>query len=196
MRIKLKNIIILLLLAFLFFTLNSCAVSTKWYKNAKTLDLDNNLQHLSGVYYNAPLTTNESFPGSYYPMYDLLFKHNKIYAWNEYRDNIGKIKLDVISNKKIKATYLIDDQIIKQKTITGKLKGNIFSVRRSRRFFPLLFINYYGEFKTSIFLNEENDLIIDKGRYVIVNVLLMSGGGDSSTGGRYVRVKESNEQKR
>ena len=189
MRIKIKNIIILLLLAFLFFTLNSCAVSTKWYKNASAINLDNDLQHLSGVYYNAPLTMEENSSNSY-PLYVLLFKRDKIYNWNELRDYSGKIKIDVISNKKIKVSYLVDELIIEEKMITGKLTGNIFSVKRKRLFLPLLFINYYGEIKTSIFLTEKNELVVDKGRYVIANVLLMSGGGDSSTGGKYARISE------
>ena len=187
--IKIKNIIILLLLAFLFLAFNSCAVSTKWYKNASAINLNNDLQHLSGVYYNAPLTIKENSSNSY-PLYVLLFKHDKIYEWNEFRDYSGKIKIDVISNKKIKVSYLVDELIIEEKMITGKLTDNIFSVKRQIRFLPLLFFNYYGEVKTSIFLTEKNELIVDKGRYVFANILFMSGGGDFSTGGKYARISE------
>ena len=187
--IRIKSIIVLLPLVFLLFTLNSCMVSTKWYKNASAINLDNDLQHLSGVYYNAPLTMEEN-RRSNYPLYALLFKRDKIYAWNEFRDYSGKIKIDVISNKKIKVSYLVDDLIIEEKMITGKLTDNIFSVKRQIRFLPLLFFNYYGEVKTSIFLTEKNELAVDKGRYAFANILFMSGGGDSRTGGEYARISE------
>ena len=73
MRIKIKNIIIFLLLAFLFLASNSCVVSTNWVKNS-AINLDNDLQHLNGLYYNAPLTIKENDSFSY-PLYALLFKH-------------------------------------------------------------------------------------------------------------------------
>ena len=188
MGIKIKNIIILLLLACLFLAFNSCVVPTNWVKNS-AINLDNDLQHLSGVYYNAPLTIKENDSFSY-PLYALLFKRDKMYTWNEFRDYSGKIKIDVISNKKIKVSYLVDDLIIEKKTITGKLIGNTFSLKRQIRFVPLLFFNYYGEVKTSIFLTEKHELAVDKGRYAFANILFMSGGGDSRTGGKYARISE------
>ena len=179
----------LLGIAFLLFAFNSC-ISTKWHKNhSSALDLDNDLQHLNGVYYNAPLTMEENNPNSY-PLSVLLFERDKIYRWNETRDYSGKIKIDVISNKKIKMAYLIDDLIVEEKMITGKLTSNIFSSKRQVRFLFLMVFNYYNEVQTSIFLNEDNELVVIKQRYAFGSILFASGGGDGGTSGHYARAIE------
>jgi len=181
----------LLGIIFLSLVFSSC-ISTKWHKtNSGALNLDNDLQHLNSVYYNAPLTIEEkNNPNDYYPLYALLFERDKIYEWNEFRDYSGKIKIDVISNKKIKVSYLIDDLIVEEKMITGKLTGNIFSSKRRIRFLFLMVFNYYNEVKTSIFLNEDNELVVIKQRYAFGSILFASGGGDDGTSGHYARAIE------
>jgi len=180
----------LLAVAILFFAFSSC-ISTKWYKtHSGVLNLDNDLQRLNGVYYNIPSTIDENNPNDYYPLYTLLFKRDKVYRWNEIRDYSGKIKFDVISNKKIKVSYLIDDLIVEEKMITGKLTGNIFSVKRQICFVFLLFFNFYNEVKTSIYLDEKNELVVTKQRYAFGNILIASGGGEDGTGGGYARISE------
>ena len=176
----------LLGIAVLLFAFNSC-ISTKWYKTSSgVLNLDNDLQHLNGVYDNAPITTEED----YYPLYALLFKRDKVYRWDEVRDYSGKIKIDVISNKKIKVSYLIDDLIVEEKMITGKLTGNIFSAKRQIFFLFLLVVNGYNEVKTSIYLNENNELVVIKQRFSFGNVLIASGGGEGGSSGKYARISE------
>jgi hypothetical protein len=182
----------LLAATFLLFAFSSC-ISTKWHHNYPyALHLENDLQHFNGVYDNAPLKIEKNDPYSY-PMYALLFKTDKIYTWDEIRDYSGKIKMEVVSDKKIKVSYLIDDLIVAEKMIKGKLTGNIFSAKRQIRFLVLVLVNFYGEVKLSIYLNEKGELVVRKERFGWGNILILSGGstdGGTNTGGRYARISE------
>jgi hypothetical protein len=184
MKIKTKNRILLLL--FFLYTLSSC-VSSTYYSGAS--NLGDNLQHLNGVFYNTPTVIVNNHPDSY-PLYVLLFKRDKTYTWDEVRDYSGKIKIDVISDKKLKASYLMDDIVVDEKMITGKLTGNVFSTKRSIRCLFLLFVNLYSEVKTSIYLNKKDELVVNKQWYVFANILIASGGGDGGTGGTFARVRD------
>ena len=135
------------------------------------------------------MSNEETFRNSL-PLYVLLFNRDKIYRWDEIRDYPGKIKIDVISNKKIMVSYLIDDLIMEEKMISGKLTGNIFSAKRQIRFVYLMVFNYYNEVKTSIYLNDKGELVVIKQRSSFASILIASGGGDGGTSGKYARISE------
>ena len=176
-------------------SMTSCAVSTQWYKTLENKSgLNGDLTLLNGIYDNMPDNYNDSidFNSNPYPLYTLLFEPDRIYKWGEYRSYDGTIKLEVISDKKIKISYIRGDSVRKEKIISGKLKHNIFSVKRRVMFLPFIVFSYYTELKPSIYLDDKGNLVVHNGRYVFMNILLMSGAGDSSEGGRFLRINEKN----
>lgn len=186
---NLRKIPILFVLSILFC---SC-LSTKWYKNLEEVStLEPDLVNLNGIYYNLPvnydLEKGVNFNAD--PLYSLLFKPYKNYTWGEPRDYAGKIKIEVLSKKKIKASYIVNDEIVETKIISGKMKNKVFSVKRKVRCIFLLFFDYYYEVKPVIYLDEEDNLVVYNDIYSFANVLIASGGGEGGEGGRYSRADD------
>lgn len=183
-----QNVILVFLMV--VFISTSC-VSSKWHKDiSDSAYLENNLANLNGIYNNIP-SSYDVLKGVNFnpnPLYALLFNPDKVYNWDEERNYSGRIKIEAISNKKIKVYYIVDDKVVDEKVISGKLKNNIFSVNKKFRFLFLGFFNYYHETKSTIYLDINDELYVYNDIFSFANVLIASGGGDKGFGGSFSRI--------
>ena len=84
---------------------------------------------------------------------------------------------------------MIGDTVLEEKIISGKLKHDIFSVKRRLRFLFLLVVNYYNEIKPSIYLDSDGNLVVYNAKSIFGNILFMSGGGDNGKEGKYKKLE-------
>lgn len=159
-----KNYQAYLLLILIIFSSYSC-VSAK-YVIGKDSVLKDDLKILDGIYENTPADYVDAQRGE--PLYDLFFNQSKKYNWVEMRQYGGKIRLEALSNKKLKVEYLLGDSVAESKTVKGKIRGNYFVMGRKIfgiPFFPLVWA--YREKRYAIGMTEYNYLQTIKGEYGI-----------------------------
>lgn len=182
-----------LLVIVILFSTSSCATSTKWYRTVENKsELKGGITALNGMYSNRPANYNDSIGinQNAYPLYTLLFEPYKDYEWDEYRGYGGHIKIEAISDKKIKVYYMVGDKVLEEKTISGTIKYNIFSVRRKILFIPLIVFSFFRELKTSIYFDKKGDLVVYNDKCAYANILFMSGGGENGHEGTFSRIIE------
>lgn len=172
-------------------SVSSC-ISTKWYKTLENKSaLNDDLARLNGIYSNMPESYSDTvdFNRNPYDLYQLLFKSDKGYEYDEPRNYSGNIKIEAVSDRKIKASYIIGDTIIKEKIISGKLKHDVFSVKRKVFALFLIVFNFYKESKSSIYLDANGDLVVYNAIDAYGQILFASGGGENSHSGKFHRIQ-------
>ena len=158
-------------------TLNSC-LSTKELIKGDSI-LENNINALNGIYENVAVGIDN--PKSNQSLYLLLFKnyHRQNPYYNKDEDSEGKIRIKVISDRKIEVDYILEGCTKKSKTYKGEMKKNFFVIKRKWRIFgiPILF-GVYDESKLAIGINENGYLHIKKGFYNIGGMIGMANSNE------------------
>jgi len=147
--------------------LTSCVSTTKLIKERSTLS--DNISLLNGIYENIAIDASDD-PKSEHSLYVLLFKnfHQSNPYYNKDQDYEGKIRINVISDEKIRVDYIVNDNVIKSKIFKGELNDNFFVVKRKWRLFGIpILLGVYDESKIAIGLENDNYLLIRKGFYNI-----------------------------
>lgn len=153
-----KNLFLLLTFCIFF---SSCISNKKFLIETGASQIQNELSVLNGVYENTPADYRS--PKGGYPLNIMLFNQFHEYNWNEVRDFSGKIILTALSNKKLKADYIVGDSVVKSKILKGKIQKNYFVLKKKIRPLgipvpPLPFV--YKERKSAIGLSKENFLVV------------------------------------
>ncbi len=92
---------------------------------------------------------------------------------NKFTDSTMVIKFSVINEKKILAELMKDDEVLAKKMMKGKIKNNVFSVRKKVYpiGFPLIFLRFYSN-KIDFAITDKNELFFAVSQMEYTNVLL------------------------
>jgi hypothetical protein len=101
----------------------------------------------------------------------------------------GELVLEVLSQKRIKASIYLPNLPPKTKIIRGRFKNNFFIREKEILVFGVPFIFFlFEEKQTLIGLTGKNELIVFKNWYNISTILIFAGGADDGFLGHFDRI--------
>ncbi len=157
--------------------LSSC-LSTKELIKGDSL-LENDIHVLNGMYKN--VAVNVDNPKSEQSLYLLLFKnyHRQMPSYNKDKDYEGNIKIEVLSDKKIRVDHIVNGCIKKSRTYKGRIKNDFFVIKRKWIIIgvpPVL--GGYDESKLAIGISKDGYLYIKKGFFNIAGIVGMANSNE------------------
>ncbi|WP_297764967.1 hypothetical protein [uncultured Muriicola sp.] len=174
-----NKIIIVVLIGFL----SSCSTLKDPVNNNYRIELNSeNLSILNGIYKRSSIsdTINKKHhcPNN---LFHSLFLRPGTFLWN---NNSGKdfVEIKVIDKKRIKVTLTINDKIVKENTLKGKIVKNTFEFNRRSFIFPLVFMNFYEDRKTRIGSLQNGNLSIDTATESVGNFFIFPWSGGAYYG--------------
>jgi hypothetical protein len=119
-----------------------------------------------------------------------------IYIADERRNYDGEIEIEVLSNKKLKITYIKHNEIIEEKIVRGSVNGNFFSIKMRAKFWAYLLINGFAFDKVDIAVSSEGNLIILNGwgSWGFLFPIIPVGNNDSFYSYYFERINKINTQ--
>lgn len=174
----------LILLIFII-SLSSC-YSTKGLIRKNNFEISAfDKEKLNGIYSNG---LKDSLPKNLWTT--LKSSHsNNLTTINQENYNV---KLTLLDNKNINLKLLnkINEVVIEEFNLKGKIKGNFFSIDRKQTlypFFPIFYLN--NETKTIIGNDLDGNLILVTAKVNEAVILIMSGGNRSLKNEQFKRIK-------
>jgi hypothetical protein len=115
-------------------------------------------------------TTIEQVNGSYNSE---IWKYIAPLKKSEITDSTTAVRLTVMNEKKILAELVKGNEVLAKKMIKGKIKNNVYSVRKKVYpiGFPFIFLRLYSN-KIDISITDENELFFTVNKLEYTNVLL------------------------
>lgn len=157
--------------------------------------LTNDLSMMNGTYNN--IAVNSKVPQDYSSLYLLLFKnyHYQYPSYNDSADYTGSIRLTAIADNKLKIERLIDGEIVKTKTLKGKIQDNCFLTKRKWRVvgIPIL-LGGYEESMMTIGLCQNGYINIKKAFYNIGGVIAIGANSNTNFNNIYFGKTDSNKR--
>ncbi len=174
------NKFLLFIAIFLLLTaLNSCiAIQPNNIKNT-ALHADD-LNAINGFYSNTPNTKNKDYNASLWKQLNYL-KKDTLEKWQNH-----KVELEVINRKKIRAKLWLNEAVISEKILKGKVKNDYFSVKRNLKVFGIPFIYFsVKDYKMEIGIDNNKQLLLNSAHMQSLNILIMSGGNSNQFSNKY-----------
>jgi len=141
-----------------------------------------NLDHINGFYSNVSNNKTDTYNASLWKQFNYL-KKDTVVNWQNHT-----IELEVVNKKKIRAKLWLNDTVIAEKTIKGKIRDSYFSVRRKVKIvgFPLVYF-FSSDNKFEIGANKNNQLIINSATSSYGMIFIMTNGNTRQFTGKYER---------
>lgn len=178
----------------LFTFLTSCASIDDSIFQADDLNHNANLTSFEGQYRNDPLEFNQVKKRGYLSYFDSTFffwSHFHLlneYSLKEKKDMIFKLNFE--NEKKISASLILQDSVIRTKTIRGKWKDGYFY--KNAKFFFSPFIPLLFGYNTSILrfgIDTDGNLICENSWNIYMGSFI---AGTNSKGQRLTKFKKNN----
>jgi len=190
--IKIRGAIILIFLA-LFTT--SCGTFKESVNSGSEIELNTDNLNLFNGKYKRLSNTYLSSTTHYNDFNDLfkcffLWKGKNLMNTNTIEKDF--VELEVIDEKRIKVSFIMNGKIEKSKILKGKLIENTFVFNARDFLMPLLLINYGERHRTRISLSQNGSLNLDAFQIALANFLIFpwTSGDNVKHNLEFEKIKE------
>lgn len=176
-----KNTTIKILVLLLVISFTSC-ISIKPNNIKNTMLDENSLDHINGFYSNVSNNKIDTYNTSLWKQFNYL-KKDTLVNWQNHT-----IELEVINKKSVSAKLWLNDAIVAEKTIKGKIRDGYFSAKRKVKIvgFPLVYF-FSSDNKLEIGSSKNNQLIINSATSSYGMIFIMSNGNTQQFTSKYER---------
>ena len=164
----------------LFAFCSSCA-KIKPTQTEKTITLGvNNLKQLNGYYSNIAGNKTEKQKNSLWRQINFLQK-DTIANWEKH-----KVEFEVINKKRIKVKLWLEDMLVSEKVLKGRIKPHYFSTRTKAKRGGVPLIYYFeSDSKFEIGIRNDNRLVVNRASNTMGMIFIISAGNTQQFTGIY-----------